>query len=77
MSHAAQFLSEAKQVIDGLNIDAIERMATHSGPNARAEAVGCSSSVSVAARPTPRTPSTIFVRSPESRLTHQRTTFRN
>jgi D-sedoheptulose 7-phosphate isomerase len=29
MSHAAQFLSEAKQVIDGLNIDAIEQMATH------------------------------------------------
>ena len=28
MSHAAQFLSEAKQVIDGLDIEAIERMAT-------------------------------------------------
>jgi D-sedoheptulose 7-phosphate isomerase len=27
MSHAAQFLSEAKQVIDGLDIEAIERMA--------------------------------------------------
>ena len=27
MSHAAQYLSEAKQVIDGLNIGAIERMA--------------------------------------------------
>jgi D-sedoheptulose 7-phosphate isomerase len=29
MSHAAQFLSEAKQVIDGLDVDAIERMAVH------------------------------------------------
>src|ERR1700726_1794198 len=29
MSHTTQFLSEAKQVIDGLNIDAIEQMATH------------------------------------------------
>ncbi len=28
MSHAAQFLSEAKQVIDGLNIEAIEKMAS-------------------------------------------------
>ena len=28
MSHAAQFLSEAKQVIDALDVDAIERMAT-------------------------------------------------
>jgi D-sedoheptulose 7-phosphate isomerase len=28
MSHAAQFLSKAKQVIDGLDIQAIERMAT-------------------------------------------------
>jgi D-sedoheptulose 7-phosphate isomerase len=28
MSHTTQFLSEAKQVIDGLNIDAIEQMAT-------------------------------------------------
>ena len=27
MTHAAQFLSEAKQVIDGLDVDAIERMA--------------------------------------------------
>jgi len=27
MSHAAQFLSEAKQVIDALDVDAIERMA--------------------------------------------------
>src|ERR1035438_4054118 len=27
MTHAAQFLSEAKQVIDGLNVEAIERMA--------------------------------------------------
>jgi len=27
MSHTAQFLSEAKRVIDGLNIEAIERMA--------------------------------------------------
>jgi D-sedoheptulose 7-phosphate isomerase len=29
MSHATQFLSEAKQVIDGLDVQAIERMATH------------------------------------------------
>ena len=29
MSHAAQFLSEAKQVIDGLNVEAIEGMAAH------------------------------------------------
>ena len=28
MSHAAQFLDEAKQVIDGLDVEAIERMAT-------------------------------------------------
>ena len=28
MSHAAQFLAEAKQVIDGLDVEAIERMAT-------------------------------------------------
>jgi D-sedoheptulose 7-phosphate isomerase len=28
MSHAAQFLSEAKQVIDALDVDVIERMAT-------------------------------------------------
>lgn len=27
MSHTAQFLAEAKQVIDGLNVEAIERMA--------------------------------------------------
>jgi D-sedoheptulose 7-phosphate isomerase len=29
MSHTAQFLSEAKQVIDGLDVDAIEKMAGH------------------------------------------------
>jgi D-sedoheptulose 7-phosphate isomerase len=29
MSHAAQFLSEAKLVIDGLDVDAIEKMAAH------------------------------------------------
>jgi D-sedoheptulose 7-phosphate isomerase len=29
MSHAAQFLSEAKLVIDGLDVEAIEKMATH------------------------------------------------
>ena len=28
MSHAAQFLDEAKRVIDGLDVEAIERMAT-------------------------------------------------
>jgi D-sedoheptulose 7-phosphate isomerase len=28
MSHAAQFLSEAKQIIDNLNVEAIEKMAT-------------------------------------------------
>ena len=28
MTHAARFLAEAKQVIDGLDVDAIERMAT-------------------------------------------------
>lgn len=28
MSHAAQFLNEAKRVIDGLDVEAIERMAT-------------------------------------------------
>ena len=31
MSHTSQFLSEAKQVIDGLDKDAIEQMATHLG----------------------------------------------
>jgi D-sedoheptulose 7-phosphate isomerase len=29
MSHAAQFLGEAKRVIDGLDVEAIERMAMH------------------------------------------------
>ena len=35
MSHAAQFLSEAKQVIDGLNIEAIEQMAHAVGAGAK------------------------------------------
>ena len=29
MSHAAQFLGEARRVIDGLDVEAIERMAMH------------------------------------------------
>lgn len=29
MSHAAQFLGEAKRVVDGLDVEAIERMAMH------------------------------------------------
>ena len=35
MTHTAQFLSEAKQVIDGLNVETIERMACNPGTGTR------------------------------------------
>ena len=61
MSHTAQFLAEAKQVIDGLNIEAIERMASILAGDVMA-AADYSSWGLAAVRPMRRTPSTTFAR---------------